>query len=113
MTVPLEARVDWMGPCKDKRLARYKPDAIIEYKKDGQKYMVVMEFTRSLTDNPVTHKAKVTEKKQANQSTVEHLQKLGWPAPACNKQYRKNLCKRQMKEMRKHLLVDVALFHLQ
>eukprot|EP00961_Rhodomonas_salina_P096495 1297991-Rhodomonas_salina.3 len=34
-----------------------------------------MEFTRSLDDDPEMHKAKVSEKKQAYQSTIKHLWK--------------------------------------
>eukprot|EP00961_Rhodomonas_salina_P096985 1304937-Rhodomonas_salina.1 len=57
-------------------IPEYKPDTIIEYKKDGQQHIVVLEFTRSLADNPKTHKEKVLEKKQVYQSTVVHLQRL-------------------------------------
>eukprot|EP00961_Rhodomonas_salina_P058083 780517-Rhodomonas_salina.1 len=65
-----------MGLCPDLRLVAYKPDAIIEYNKDGQRHIVVLEFTRSLADDPEMHKEKVSKKKQAYQSTVEHLQRL-------------------------------------
>ena len=84
--VHAEARVDEMGPCPDTRLAAYKPDAIIEYNKDGQRHIVVLEFTRSLADDPETQKEKVSEKKQAYQSTVAHLQRLRGPGTIVTQQ---------------------------
>eukprot|EP00961_Rhodomonas_salina_P195176 2635092-Rhodomonas_salina.4 len=55
------------GPCSDPqlRLASYQPDAIVEFEKDLQKYLVLVEFTCSFDKTLEVHKSKIAEKRQA------------------------------------------------
>eukprot|EP00961_Rhodomonas_salina_P013836 185203-Rhodomonas_salina.1 len=50
------------------------PDAIMEFEKDLQTYLVLVEFTRSFDETPEVHKRKIAEKRQAYQGAMQHLQ---------------------------------------
>eukprot|EP00961_Rhodomonas_salina_P103185 1387701-Rhodomonas_salina.1 len=72
--VHLESSVWAHGPCLDPQLAAYQPDAIVEFEKDLQTYLVLVEFTRSFDKTPEVRKRKIAEKRQAYWGAMRHLQ---------------------------------------
>eukprot|EP00961_Rhodomonas_salina_P299853 3939271-Rhodomonas_salina.3 len=75
VTVHNETPVGDFVHCYDLTLVRYQLEAIVEFEKDHQRYVVVVEFTRSFGEEPSEQRSKIAEKQMPYSGAVLQIQR--------------------------------------